>query len=82
MITDSLLGIVFNFVSGLFELLPFMDISVDLSVSNTFLDIIGGVLYFFPWQKVLPILSIIIMLQVWRIMMSIIKALWSVIPIL
>lgn len=82
MITDSLLGFFFDFVNGLLDKLPLMHISVDLSMLNGFLDILAGVLYFFPWAKVAPILGIIIMMQTWRIIVSIIKTIWNLLPFL
>lgn len=82
MVTDKLLDIVFNFLMSVLDKLPVMNISVDLSVINGFLNIVGSILYFFPWQKVAPILAIILLLQVWRILISIIKTIWSVLPFL
>lgn len=80
MITDKLLDIVFNFLMNILDALPVMDVEVDFSVLNAFLDLVGTCLYFFPWQKVLPILVIIFILQVWRILVSIIKVIWQVLP--
>ena len=81
MITDKLLDIVFSFLNSILDALPVMDLEVDFSVLNAFLDIVGTCLYFFPWQKVLPILGIIMMLQVWRILISIIKVIWQLLPL-
>lgn len=81
MIVDKLLDIVFGFLTSMLDLLPIMDVSVDLSVLNTFLDILGSCLYFFPWQKVAPILALIILMQVWRIVISIIKVIWEALPL-
>lgn len=80
MITDKILDLVFGFVNNILDALPIMDISADLSVLNAFLDIVGAALYFFPWQKVVPILGIIMMLQAWRILVSVIKAVWQLLP--
>ena len=80
MITDKMLEIVFNFLNSFLDMLPVMDVDVDFSVLNAFLDILGVCLYFFPWQKVAPILAIIILLQVWRILISIIKVIWQLLP--
>lgn len=82
MLTDKLLDIVFNFLEKMLEKLPVMDISIDFSVVKGFLSIVGTILYFFPWQKVAPILAIIFLLQMWRILISIIKTIWSVLPFL
>lgn len=81
MVTDKLLDIVFNFLEKMLDKLPVMDISIDLSAIQGFLSIVGTALYFFPWQKVAPILAIILLLQMWRILISIIKTIWSVLPI-
>lgn len=81
MITDKLLDIVFRFLESILDALPVMDTEVDFSVLNAFLDIVGTCLYFFPWQKVMPILAIIMALQVWRILVSVIKAIWQLLPI-
>ncbi len=82
MVTDKLLEIVFNFLESVLDKLPVMDISIDFSVMKTFLNICATVLYFFPWQKVAPILAIILILQMWRILLSIIKTIWAVLPFL
>lgn len=82
MIADKLLDIVFNFLEKMLDKLPIMNISIDFSTVQSFLSVVGTALYFFPWQKVAPILAIIILLQVWRILVSIIKTIWSVIPFL
>lgn len=81
MITDSLLDIVFNFLMSFLDKIPVMDVDLDLTVLNGFLDIVGTCLYFFPWQKLLPLLAIIVLLQVWRIIISIIRVIWEVLPL-
>lgn len=81
MILDYIIDLFFNMVKGLLDKLPLMDVEVDLSVLNTFLDIVGTCLYFFPWQKVAPLLAIIILLQVWRILISIIRVIWELLPL-
>ena len=43
--------------------------------------LLGFALYFFPWAKVVPILAIISVLQVWRILVSIIRTIWEVLPL-
>lgn len=82
MVTDKLLEIVFGFLEKMLDKLPVMNISIDFSVVKGFLSVVGTALYFFPWQKVAPILAVIVLLQVWRILISIIKTIWSVLPFL
>lgn len=82
MVTDKLLDIVFSFLEKMLDKLPVMNISIDFSAVHGFLSVVGTALYFFPWQKVAPILAIIVLLQFWRILISIIKTIWSVLPLL
>lgn len=81
MITDNLMGIVFSFLEKLLDKLPIMNMDVDFSVLNGFLDVLGFALYFFPWAKVVPIVGLILLLQVWRVIISIIRVIWEVLPI-
>ena len=80
MVTDAILNLVFGFVNAILDGIPLMEISESMTVLNAFLDIVGAALYFFPWQKVVPIVGIIVMLQTWRIAVSIIKAIWAILP--
>ncbi len=80
MVTDALLNIVFGIVNSILDAIPAMEIRESVSVLNAFLDVIGAGLYFFPWQKVVPIIGIILMLQTWRIAVSVIKAIWAILP--
>lgn len=81
MITDNLIGIAFSFLEKLLDKLPIMNMDVDFSVLNGFLDVLGFALYFFPWAKVVPIVGLILLLQVWRVIISIIRVIWEVLPI-
>ncbi len=81
MITDNLMGIAFSFLEKLLDKLPIMNMDVDFSVLNGFLDVLGFALYFFPWAKVVPIVGLIFLLQVWRVIISIIRVIWEVLPI-
>ena len=81
MITDNLMGIAFSFLEKLLDKLTIMNMDVDFSVLNGFLDVLGFALYFFPWAKVVPIVGLILLLQVWRVIISIIRVIWEVLPI-
>ena len=81
MITDNLMGIAFSFLEKLLDKLPIMNMDIDFSVLNGFLDVLGFALYFFPWAKVVPIVGLILLLQVWRVIISIIRVIWEVLPI-
>ena len=81
MIIDKVLDVLFAFLEAVLSKLPVMNMDVDFSVLNGFMDVLGFALYFFPWAKVLPILGLIMILQVWRIVVSIIRTVWEVLPL-
>lgn len=81
MITDKLLNLFFDSVISFLDSIPLLEVDFDFTVLNTFLSIVEACLYFFPWQKVLPILGIIILLQTWRIVVSIVKVIWQLLPL-
>lgn len=81
MIIDKVLDILFAFLETILSKLPVMTMDVDLSVLFGFMDVLGFALYFFPWVKVLPILGLIMILQVWRIVVSVIRTIWEVLPL-
>lgn len=79
LMTMFILGFL-NMAAGFLKLLPDIDLEVPINIMNSFFDILSGVLYFFPVRSLAPILGIILMLQGWRVFISVIRALYSLIP--
>lgn len=83
MITESLLDIFLNLLNGVFSLLP--DIEIDLSpyedAINTFFDFFQYVFYFFPMDTVSYVVSIIIIFHLFKIVVSFIKTVWDLLPL-
>lgn len=82
MIIDFLINGVFGIAEGFLSAIPVFNMEFDFSVLNSFLEVVGMLLWFFPFDKVSGIFAIIIMLQTWRITVSIFKTLWNVLPFL
>lgn len=80
MITDTILNIIFDLFEFLFSSLPVMQIEIGLDVLDVFLNIIGTCLYFFPWVEVSPIVGIIALLMIWRVLVTVVRTIWSVLP--
>lgn len=80
MIIEAILNVMFNFLSGLFGLLP--DISWDVSTSafEYFLDIVRVVGYLMPIKTVSTIITLIVALTVFRIIIAVIKTVWDLLP--
>lgn len=81
MIVEKLLDIFFGFINTIFSYLPVMQFDIDTSVLEGLYDILSLCLYFFPWAQVSPILAIIVVLQVWRIVITLIRTLWDLLPL-
>lgn len=80
MLFDALINLIFDLVESILDGLPVMQLDVDFGVLNGFLDFVSMCLYFIPWRLLLPILAIIIMLQTWRIIVSVIRVVWELLP--
>ena len=81
MVTEFLLNIVFNLVSGMFELFP----DISWNVNSSFFDYMSSFLrcaaYILPWHTVKQIVSLVFTLALIRIVIATIKVIWDVLPI-
>lgn len=80
MITEFFLNLIFNIVSGFFDLLPDFSWSVDTSAFQYFLSILKIAGYVFPWDTVVSICGVIISISIFRVVVSFIKTIWSLLP--
>ena len=80
MIGEFLLNIVFGVSSGLFALLPDFSWNVDTSAFSYFLSILQFAGYMFPWDTVVTIVALIFSIGLIRIVISVIKTVWDLLP--
>ena len=81
MIGEFLLDIAFGILSGLLSMLPDFSWNVDTSAFSYFLSILQVAGYIFPWGTVLRIIGIIFSISVIRIVISVIKTIWDLLPL-
>lgn len=81
MISEFFITLLYNFVHGLFALLPDMTFSVNTSAFSFFLGIVKIAGYLLPWSTVGAIVAIIIALNIFKILISFIKTIWDLLPI-
>lgn len=82
-----ILNILLNIITGFLNLLLFpleainigVDFLVGISAIKNFFKIVAFIL---PWSNILPLIILTISLFVFRIIISIIKTIWELIPIL
>lgn len=82
MIADFIINVLYNafmFVLGGFQ--PF-HFNFDATILQTFSDFLAFIFYILPISGLLPIVVIIISLMGFRIIISIIKTIWDLIPLL
>lgn len=82
MIGEFVLNIVFSIVSGFLSLLPDFEFSVDSSAFDYFLGIVRVASYMLPMGTVSIILGLIVHLTIFRIVISFIKTIWDLLPVL
>lgn len=81
MIVESILGIVFSLVEQIMSFLPNITWDVDTGAFSYFLDVVQVVCYLFPMNTVGRIFGIIVSLMGFRIIVTLIKTLWDILPI-
>ena len=80
MITEGIMNVLFVMLSGLFSLLPEINWDVNNGVFTSFFEVIRLACYFLPMGTISVILGIIVSLIMFRIGVSIIKTIWSLLP--
>ncbi|SHM16801.1 hypothetical protein SAMN02746066_00978 [Anaerosporobacter mobilis DSM 15930] len=81
MIINGLFDFIFGLANVLFEFLPSVEIGFGTGF-NTFLSIVSSVAYLLPMNTILIMFGIIISLMIFRIIVSVIKTIWQLLPIL
>ena len=82
MITDAFITLIYDafmYFLGGYEPLQF---NVDTTIFRTFSDFLAFIFYILPIDGLLPIVTIFIGLMVFRIIISVVKTIWDLLPIL
>ena len=81
MISEFFINIIFSITSGLLSLLPDFTWSVDTSAFSYFMTILQVAGYIFPWFTVVAIAGLIVSISLFRIVVSVIKTIWDLLPL-
>lgn len=81
MVSEWFLNVIFNFLSGFLDLLPDISWNVDSSAFSYFLDVVRVVGYLMPAGTVSTIVSLIVAFTIFRIIISVIKSIWDLLPL-
>lgn len=82
MITDIFVTLIYDlfmFFLGGYEPLHF---NIDTTVFRTFSDFLAFIFYILPINGLLPIVTIVVGITMFRVIISVIKTIWDLLPIL
>ena len=82
MILDAIYDGLFKILNGLLNLLPDVKWNYDSEAITSFLDVIRVCCYMLPMDTVSTIFALICSLLLFRVVVSIVKTLWQLIPLL
>lgn len=81
MITESILGLVLSVLHGIMTLVPDIDITVPADFATSAIQYLNVAFYILPMGTVFSICSLIVLLQVFRIAVSLVKTIWALLPL-
>lgn len=82
MITTAVINVVLTIISGIFSILP--DISWDVSsfTFTSFLNVVSSICYLLPINTISIIIALTVSFHIFRAVVSLIKTIWDLLPIL
>lgn len=80
MILETLLGLIFGLINLIF--LPFDGLTfvVGTNIFSVVLQYLSFIFYILPIQNFLPIISFVIGMMALRIVISLLKTIWAILP--
>lgn len=80
MIVEAIFNVFFTFVNGLLSLLPDIDFDIPDGILTNIIEAFDIIAYIVPFGTVFTILAIVISLHSFRIIISLLKTLWDILP--
>lgn len=81
MIVESLLGVVFGMINFLLLPLQIVDFALDVVELEPVIQFVNMALYLIPFNRLMPIFIFFISMMSFRIIISLIKTIWDLLPI-
>ena len=80
MITEAVLEAVFSLVQSILSHVPDIDITVPANIVSSAAQYLVAAFYILPMTTVFQICSILVLLQAFRIAVSLIRTIWALLP--
>lgn len=81
MISEFLINIVFRIVEGALSILPAFDWNVKASFFQSFLDMLRLACYLLPMQTITAIITLIVFFMNFRLVISLLRTIWEILPL-
>lgn len=82
MVFQAIFDVFFGVANTILTLLPSISWNVNDGAIDSFFDILGSVCYLLPMGTVVSVIGVIVLLNIFKIIISLLKTLWDIIPIL
>jgi hypothetical protein len=82
MIGDAAVNIFYNIFMSFFGAYEPLRFNVDSSVFDTLTNFLAFIFYILPIEGLKPIITIVVSITAFRILVSVVKTLWDLLPIL
>lgn len=82
MLTDAIISMFYNIFMSFLGTNEPIDFNIDTTVFKTISDFLAFIFYILPIDGLLTIVSIFIGLMIFRIIISVVKTIWDLLPIL
>lgn len=82
MLTDAIISMFYNIFMSFLGTNEPIDFNIDTTVFKTISDFLAFIFYILPIDGLLSIVSIFIGLMIFRIIISVVKTIWDLLPIL
>ena len=82
MVTDTLINIVFLIINTILSPLERLSFNFDITKLEPILQYIRMAMYIIPFAQLSPIFVFFVGMMAFRIMVSIIKTIWDLLPVL
>ncbi len=81
MIIDTLITFIYDFVMGFLGPLDQLNnLTIDPYIVDSINDFVGFVAYLIPLRRLMPIVTVFLAIQVWRIAITLVKTIWAALP--
>lgn len=82
MLTDAIISMFYNIFMSFLGTNEPIEFNIDTTVFKTISDFLTFIFYILPIDGLLSIVSIFIGLMIFRIIISVVKTIWDLLPIL